>query len=149
MQKDGFGNDYVRWTTNHDGADPYAYICFYQEGYYVSREAQYLVIKCRVDAENMDHLSGTVFVGSGMGPVGGRDQAGFDYAQHSDWQLVIIDLAQLEAIDSSFHVSYLRLDCYDQTPNESADFDIAYFATFKTLEDVMQYDQDHPMSKES
>ena len=149
VRKDGFGNDYVRWTTNHDEADPFVYIRFYQENNYVSQDARFLIIKCRIDSENLTRLSGTVFVGSAMGPVGGIDQVGFDYAQHSDWQLVIIDLAAVDAVDDQFSISYLRLDCYDQTPDESAYFDIAYFATFKTLEDVMQYDQDHPMSKES
>ncbi len=120
---------------------PAIHVCPYNGEVY-STGARYLVIKCR----NYGPSNAYVNVGSGLPAL--EDSLSFTYTG-LDWQLIIIDLSQASpiAVNSSYDITTLDFVIF-RTPADTGNYcEIAWIATFKTIEDAQRYDADHPYAK--
>ena len=69
----------------------------------------------------------------------------FDYESAGDWELVMIDLEELAAINSDYDLSYLRFDIFNYPALQGEQVcEIGYIATFASIEAAQQYDAEHP-----
>lgn len=120
---------------------PYVSVCPYSGEVY-STGARYLVIKCR----NYGPDNAYVNVSSDQPVL--EDSLSFTYTGLS-WQLIIVDLAQASpiAVNSSYDITTLDFVIF-RTPAESGNYcEIAWIATFRSIEDAQQYDADHPYAQ--
>ncbi len=117
---------------------PTIHVCPYN-GVVYSTGARYLVIKCQEFSSDAAHVSV-----SSSSPEK-QDTIRFTYDE-TGWQLIIIDLAQAtpSAVNSSYDIAYLHFCLLEGTADQEIFFDIAWIATFRTIEDAQQYDADHP-----
>ena len=122
---------------------PYVSVCPYSGEVY-STDARYLVIKCRKYGPDNAYVN----VSSDQPVL--EDNIYFTYAEPDiDWQLIILDLAQASpiAVNSSYDITTLDFVLF-RTPAESGNYcEIAWIATFRSIEDAQQYDADHPYAK--
>ena len=132
---------YVRVSPIADTPFPYVSVCPYNGEVY-STGARYLVIKCRKYGPDNAYVN----VSSGLPAL--EDSLSFTYTGLG-WQLIIIDLAQASsvAVNSSYDITTLDFVIF-RTPAESGDdCEIAWIATFKSIEDAQRYDADHPYAQ--
>lgn len=132
---------YVRVSPIADTPFPYVSVCPYNGRIY-STGARYLVIKCR----NYGPDNAYVNVSSDAPEL--EDGLSFTYTGLT-WQLIIIDLAQASsiAVNSSYDITTLDFVIF-RTPAESGNYcEIAWIATFKSIEDAQRYDTDHPYAQ--
>ncbi|MBO5756623.1 MAG: hypothetical protein J6S28_02895, partial [Clostridia bacterium] len=132
---------YVRVSPIADIPFPYVSVCPYNGEVY-STGARYLVIKCRKYGPDNAYVT----VSSGLPAL--EDSLSFTYTGLG-WQLIIIDLAQASsvAVNSSYDITTLDFVIF-RTPAESGDYcEIAWIATFKSIEDAQRYDADHPYAQ--
>ncbi len=134
---------YVRVSPIADTFFPHVSVCPYNGEVY-STDARYLVIKCRKYGPDNAYVN----VSSDQPVL--EDNIYFTYAEPDiDWQLIILDLAQASpiAVNSSYDITTLDFVLF-RTPAESGNYcEIAWIATFRSIEDAQQYDADHPYAK--
>lgn len=122
---------------------PYVSVCPYNGEVY-STNARYLVIKCR------NYGPDNAYVNVSSDVPGLEDSIYFTYTEPDIyWQLIIIDLAQASpiAVNSSYDITTLDFVIF-RTPAESDNYcEIAWIATFRSIEDAQRYDADHPYAK--
>ena len=132
---------YVRVSPIADTPFPYVSVCPYNGEVY-STGARYLVIKYR----NFGPDNAYVNVSSDQPVL--EDSLSFTYTGLG-WQLIIVDLAQASpiAVNSSYDITTLDFVIF-RTPAESGNYcEIAWIATFKSIEDAQRYDADHPYAQ--
>ena len=132
---------YVRVSPIADTHFPYVSVCPYNGEVY-STGARYLVIKCRKYGPG----GAQVNVSSSLPQY--EDSARFSF-EETDWQLIIIDLAQISqiAINGSYDISHLDFFLFSSPADQGHYCEIAWIATFRTVEDAQRYDADHPYAK--
>lgn len=134
-------SSFVTVTAGTTG-DPYFALINYNHQTPTLGGARYLVVKYRT---NVQDSRGEFFLGSGSGPHGLGDHFMFDYVTDGRWQLQIIDLSSVEAVNDSFDLDYLRYDFYGFGDfGKGLSLDVAYIATFKSIEAAELYDAAHP-----
>ena len=62
----------------------------------------------------------------------------------NDWQFVIIDLEEQDYINNAYDLACLRFDFFAPNDNREYSFEIAYVATFDSIEAAQAYDAEHP-----
>ena len=62
----------------------------------------------------------------------------------NDWQFVIIDLEEQVYINNAYDLACLRFDFFAPNDNREYSFEIAYVATFDSIEAAQAYDAEHP-----
>ena len=130
--------DFVSLTTTTTFASGYFTILPYDD-VTETTGARYLAIKYR--CWFLDSI--TLYLGSG-GNIGSYELP----CTENDWQFVIIDLEELDlCIFDTYDLSNLRFN-FD-APNNGAEkyFDIAYVATFDSIEAAQAYNAEHPYAK--
>ena len=65
----------------------------------------------------------------------------------NDWQFVIIDLEEQDYINNAYDLACLRFDFFAPNDNREYSFEIAYVATFDSIEAAQAYDAEHPYAK--
>ena len=100
-----------------------------------TQAAQYLVIKYRTSLDR----DGQFFVGSGAGPTGQNDCPMIDYTSNGRWNLAIIDLSTVEAVNENYEINYLRYDFFTDGKGD-ATIEVGYIAAFNTVEAAQAYD---------
>ncbi len=121
---------------------PFMEICSYNGEVY-STGARYLVIKCQRNSPN------TAYVSVSSSIPKNEENLFFTYGEKWNWELIIIDLAQANpiSVNGSYDITYLRFSLFDGTADQITATEIAWIATFRTVEDAQQYDADHPYAK--
>jgi hypothetical protein len=107
-----------------------------------STGARYLAIKYR--DFSLDSI--TLYLGSGDGP-GERGGVYQLPCTDVDWQFVIIDLEELESVNNAYDLSYIRFDFFAPNNGKEYSFEIAYVATFDSIEAAQAYNAEHPYAK--
>jgi hypothetical protein len=107
-----------------------------------STGARYLAIKYR--DFSLDSI--TLYLGSGDGP-GERGGVYQLPCTDVDWQFVIIDLEELESVNNAYDLSYIRFDFFAPNNGKEYSFEIAYVATFDSMEAADAYNRAHPYAK--
>ena len=107
-----------------------------------STGARYLAIKYR--DFSLDSI--TLYLGSGDGP-GERGGVYQLPCSDVDWQFVIIDLEELESVNNAYDLSYIRFDFFAPNNGKEYGFEIAYVATFDSMEAADAYNWAHPYAK--
>ncbi|MBQ7379543.1 MAG: hypothetical protein IJW70_07710 [Clostridia bacterium] len=132
---------YVRMCPIADFPFPTLNVCPYIGEVY-STGARYLVIKCRKYGPKDAYVN----VSSSLPQY--EDSVRF-LCDGWDWQLIIIDLAQASqiAINGSYDISHLDFILFSSPADQEHSCEIAWIATFRTIEDAQQYDADHPYAK--
>ena len=102
-----------------------------------STGARYLVIKLNYDT------AGGYIIASSSTPENGTTHS-FHFRQDDWWNLLIIDLAEVEGINQSYDVSYLYLCFYDNTSAYQYSIEIPWIATFQSIYAAQKYDEQHP-----
>lgn len=97
--------------------------------------SRYVVIKYRTTETE---YGGELFVGSGGAWTGTGDIAPLEYIADGEWHLMIVDLDEVEAVWDAYQLGYMRLDCY--TDGTDRMIDLAYVASFDSIEDAEAYD---------
>ena len=65
----------------------------------------------------------------------------------NDWQFVIIDLEEQDYINNAYDLACLRFDFFAPNDNREYSFEIAYVATFDSMEAADAYNRAHPYAK--
>ena len=65
----------------------------------------------------------------------------------NDWQFVIIDLEEQDYINNAYDLACLRFDFFAPNDNREYSFEIAYVATFDSIEAAQAYNAEHPYAK--
>ena len=107
-----------------------------------STGARYLAIKYR--DFSLDAI--TLYLGSGDSP-GERGGVYQLPCTDVDWQFVIIDLEELESVNNAYDLSYIRFDFFAPNNGKEYGFEIAYVATFDSMEAADAYNWAHPYAK--
>lgn len=137
---DPYGDgSYVRVSTTRDHG---YFTILPADGLIESTGARYLAIKYR--RFSLDAI--TLYLGSGDSP-GERDGVYQLPCTDVDWQFVIIDLEELESVNNAYDLSYIRFDFFAPNNGKEYDFEIAYVATFDSMEAADAYNWTHPYAK--
>ncbi len=104
-----------------------------------SAGARYLVIKLQYDT------AGGYVIASSSTPENGTPHS-FYFQQDDWWDLLIIDLAEVEGINQSYDLSYLYLCFYDNTSKSHPPITIPWIGTFQSIYAAQKYDEQHPYS---
>ncbi|MBQ1232680.1 MAG: leucine-rich repeat protein [Clostridia bacterium] len=101
---------------------------------------RYIVIKYRTAEQGTedDPVQGELFVGSGQGWTGNCDSVILDYITDGEWHLMVVDLAEVSSVASSYVLGYMRFDCF--TDGTDRMIDVAYIASFGSVEAAEAYD---------
>ena len=105
-----------------------------------SAGARYLVIKLQYDT------AGGYVIASSSTPENGTTHS-FHFQQDDWWDLLIIDLAEVEGINQSYDLSYLYLCFYDNTSKSHPPITIPWIGTFQSIYAAQKYDEMHPYAK--
>ena len=101
-----------------------------------TQAAQFIAIKYRTSLDR----DGQIFIGSGQGPSGSGDCPMIDYTSDGKWQLAIVDLSTVTAVNAeTYQINYLRYDFFTNGKDD-ATIDVAYIAAFNTAEAALAYD---------
>ena len=128
--------DYVRIRREEDAAYTGFTVLPYTGEVY-STGARYLVIKLKNDA-----TAGGYVIASSSTPENGTTHS-FHFQQNDWWDLLIIDLAEIEGINQSYDVSYLYLCFYNNTSTYQS-IEIPWIGTFQSIYAAQRYDEQHP-----
>ena len=133
-----FDGDYVQITCEYDAMSTGFTVIPYTSEVY-STGARYLVIKLQYDT------AGGYVIASSSTPENGTPHS-FYFQQDDWWDLLIIDLAEIDGINQSYDLSYLYLCFFDNTSNSHPPITIPWIGTFQSIYAAQKYDERHPYS---
>lgn len=134
-----FDGDHVQITCEEDAMSTGFTVIPYTSEVY-STGARYLVIKLNYDT------AGGYVIASSSTPENGTTHS-FHFQQDDWWDLLIIDLAEIDGINQSYDVSYLYLCFYDNTSKSYPPITIPWIGTFQSIYAAQKYDEMHPYAK--